>query len=96
MSTLFDLNTVFSRDSQLVSTELDDEMVVMDDEKGAFFGLNSTAKLIYGLLDSPRTLGELIDLLTAQYAVSAEQCQQDITPFLEMMLTSKLLIASHP
>jgi hypothetical protein len=93
---MFNLNTIFSRNTQLVSTDLDDEMVVMDDEKGSFYGLNATAKMIYGLLDSPRTLSEIIELITSQYNVSAEQCEKDILPFLDTMVTSRLLIVSAP
>ena len=93
---MFNLNTIFSRNTQLVSTDLDDEMVVMDDEKGSFYGLDATAKMIYGLLDSPRTLSEIIELITSKYNVSAEQCEKDILPFLDTMVTSRLLIVSAP
>ncbi len=93
---MFNLNTVFSRNTQLISTDLDDEMVVMDDEKGSFYGLNATAKMIYGLLDSPLSLSEIIGLITSQYNVSAEQCEKDIIPFLDTMVTSRLLIVTSP
>jgi hypothetical protein len=88
---IYTLETIFSRTPQLVSTDLDDEMVIMDDEKGSFYGLNATAKMIYGLLETPKTLEEIIGLITAEYDVSPEQCQADIIPFLQQMVTSKLL-----
>ena len=47
--------------------------------------MNETGALLYNKLSAGSTQAELIAALTAEYDVSAEEAQADVTEFLEQM-----------
>ena len=67
-----------SRSSSLLEAEVSGELIALDVDSGTCFGFNPTATRIWALLDQPRTLGELCDLLAAQYEVDRETCAREV------------------
>ena len=67
-----------SRSSSLLEADVSGELIALDVDSGTCFGFNPTATRIWALLDRPRRLSELCDLLTAQYAVDRETCERDV------------------
>jgi hypothetical protein len=83
-----------SRNIEIIDSQIDDETVMMDVEKGAYYGLNNIGSAIWDALEEPKTISNLIDVLTKKYEVSSEECEKDITPFIEQMTKAELLIES--
>ena len=79
------------RVEETISTELDQEKVLMNIEAGVYYGLAGTARIIWDALDVPRTFGALIDLLVAQYDVDPEVCKADTIRFLDKLKQEGLL-----
>jgi hypothetical protein len=57
----------------------------------SIYSFNGTGSLIWQLLDAPRGLAELIDAVEREYAVAQERAQQDVTQFLNDMLSVGLV-----
>jgi len=82
----------FSRNPDIIDSEIDDEIVMMDVERGNYFGLNVVGSSIWQSLEELQTVESLVDIIIEEYDVSREKCKKDITPFIEQMLKSKLLV----
>jgi len=84
-------STLLTRNQSLFATASDDDLVMLDEQAGLYFGLNSIARKIWELLEQPIQYQQLIQSLTAQYDVDSEQCKKDVEPFLAKMLENKLI-----
>ncbi|HSI19024.1 MAG TPA: PqqD family protein [Sphingomonas sp.] len=66
----------------MIAAESDDEMIVLDAERGDFLQLNKTAGRIWALLEEPLTFGVLCARLADQFAVDAADCREDVCAFI--------------
>ena len=83
--------TILIRNKEIVGTQVDDDLVMMDDAKGQYFGLNPIARIIWEHLETPTTYQALVDFLTQAYNVTPEKCSEDIDSFLTTMLANHLI-----
>jgi hypothetical protein len=75
----------------LLSTELDQETVLMSIDAGAYYGLEGSARSIWEMLETPLTFSALLDRLVEEYRVSPETCAADLERFLGEMEREGLL-----
>ena len=80
-----------SRVQNLLSTELDQETVLMSIDAGAYYGLVGPARSIWEILETPLTFSALVDRLVEEYQVSPETCAADLERFLSEMVREGLL-----
>ena len=80
-----------SRVQNLLSTELDQETVLMSIDAGAYYGLEGPARSIWEILETPLTFSALVDRLVEEYQVSPEACAADVEGFLSEMEREGLL-----
>jgi hypothetical protein len=80
-----------ARSPELVSTELDQETVLMSINAGAYYGLEGPARTIWEKLETPLTFTQLVDFLVDEYSVSHETCASDVQKFLAEMEQEGLL-----
>jgi hypothetical protein len=71
-----------SRTQDLLSTELDQETVLMSIDAGAYYGLKGTAQSIWEHLETPLTFSALVDCLVKEYQITPEACAADLAQFL--------------
>ncbi len=76
-------SSVIKRNTSLLTTAMDNELVMMSMDKGEYYGLNSIATTIWLFLEQPLSLTELINRLVEEYEVDRETCMKDVIPFLE-------------
>ncbi len=86
-----DLETVVSHSADLVSCELDGEVVLMSIESGAYFRIDEIGSRIWSLLEEPRRVRELCDQLMLEFEVDREQCERDVLTFLNDMRADRLI-----
>ncbi len=87
---------LLQRNLKVLGSSIDSEVVLFDDEKGTYFGLNPIGSRIWELLDTPKRLGELIVALTERYDVSVSQCEAEVVAFLQHLQGKGLLEVSSP
>lgn len=80
-----------SRVENLLSTELDQETVLMSVDAGAYYGLEGPARTIWEILAVPMTFSTLVARLVQEYRVSPETCAADVEKFLGEMEREGLL-----
>lgn len=79
------------RNQQLFSTEIDNDLVMMDVDQGYYFGLNETAKMIWELLETPTVYQDVVSALVTRYKVEETECVSDIDTFIQDMLKYRLI-----
>lgn len=81
---------VASRDH--VSCEVEDEMVILSLHTGEYYGLNPVALRVWSLLEQPRSVAEVRDVLLAEYAgVTPEECTEQLLGLLADMVELRLV-----
>jgi len=81
-----EMTAKITRHTDMLSAEIGGEAVMMSIEKGAYFGLNPVATRIWDLIEQPKTIAELIQAITDEYDVSAEQAADDVQEFVAEMI----------
>lgn len=86
-----DLNARLIRADGMIEAEAGGETVMMDVELGKYFGLNAVASYIWSLIDQPQTIAELREAVCREFAVSPDQCEQDLIAFVRTMINRGLI-----
>jgi hypothetical protein len=64
-----------------VSTNLDDEAVILNLKDGVYYGLNPMGARIWDLIQESRTVVEIRNMILEEYEVEPERCEQDLLQF---------------
>ncbi|MBR0377619.1 MAG: lasso peptide biosynthesis PqqD family chaperone [Lachnospiraceae bacterium] len=73
----------YTRKPDIIAADMDGEVVMMDIVSGKYYNLGRTGGAIWNLLESPKTLDELVDILTAKYDVDRATCKAQVEAFLK-------------
>lgn len=89
-------HSLIKRNPDIVSSEIDGETVMMDTSFEKYFGMKSVASHIWVLLEEETSLQALCEQLTREYAVSPEQCLDDVEAFILALLEQDMLRIREP
>jgi hypothetical protein len=91
------LDTVVSRRSDLLSSDLSaTELVMMNLDRGFYYGMEETAKAIWERLAKPCSVANLCDDLVARYDIDRASCERDVLAFLDELLKEDLIHVHDP
>lgn len=82
----------YRRADGLLAAGVGDELLMMSVELGKYFNLNPVGTRIWELLESPRTVDDLVEALTGEYDVSADTARSEVERFLSALEERKLLL----
>jgi hypothetical protein len=88
------LATQVCRSSNLLTSEIDGEVVMMSLEQSSYYGLDVIGSRIWQLLAEPLPVSELVAKLLEEYDVDALTCQRDVLALLEQMHAQNLIQAA--
>ena len=77
-----DLNSTVVRLDNVMSTLLDEEIVILNMAKNNYIALNEIGRRIWELLESPIRVEDLNVLLSREFTATPEQIAADVLPFL--------------
>ncbi len=89
------LTSIVHRRQDILSSNIDDETILLSIAKSKYFGIDPIGTTIWTLLDTPLSIGQIITELERQYDVSRRQCQDDVLMFLEHLLAEDLLTVTN-
>ncbi|MEM6739101.1 MAG: PqqD family protein [Pseudomonadota bacterium] len=87
-----DVKAMYQR-KDVLSTQVDDDLIIFDEEQGMYFTTNGIGVVIWDLLEAPMSADALCEALYERYDVGFSQCRDDTRRFLLQMIASKLI---HP
>ena len=85
------VNRKILRNQEVLASNLEDEIVMMNLESGSYYGANGVGRRIWELLERPVTVAELCTLLQKEFDVDDETCQRDVLPFINKTIDEKLV-----
>lgn len=80
-----------TRDPELVWRELDEELVIVRPSDGQIKVLNGVGAFVWQSLDGRRAVGDLAELVSAEYEISAQEAKSDIEDFLGQLTEGGLV-----
>ena len=90
------LTTTIVRATNITTATLDDELVMMNPDSNAYYGLDDIGAEIWNQLAAPVTVQQLCDTLTNKFAVDAIVAQQDVLQFLHQLQQEKIILCVAP
>ena len=89
------LQSRISRSKELVSSEMDGEVVMMSVSTGTYYGLNEVGTHIWTLIEAPMTIDEICKELRGEFNVDAATCEQEVLNFVTQMAGEQLINISE-
>jgi hypothetical protein len=86
-----ELQTRLKRTENILFSEIDQDKVMIDIERGTYFGLNPVAGDIWELLEKTHSAQELIAKLLESYEVAPETCKKETLQVLQRMSNLNLV-----
>ncbi|MBW4890007.1 PqqD family peptide modification chaperone [Mucilaginibacter sp. HMF5004] len=86
------LDTTIQRNTDnLLTSEVGDELVMMDMDGGNYISLNKTGRVIWEQIEQPVKVGDMVNRLTTRFDIDKETCAADTLEYLENMLAQKVI-----
>lgn len=82
---MIDNSSVIVISDNLTVADLDGEAVILDQNEGMYYGLNEVGAYMLKLVEQPRIVQEIIDIMIDEYDVEVERLRSDVFAFLEEM-----------
>ena len=77
---------------QVAARIIDGEAVIVLPESGQVNVLNEVGSRIWELIDGTRSVGEITEIIVAEYDVTAEQAERDVEEFIQELVENKMLV----
>lgn len=86
-------NKKFKLSTEQVSSNMADEVVILNHDKGMYYGLSEVGALVWSALENgPKSFEELCELVMAEYDIDCTTCEEDISALLNDLLREKLVV----
>lgn len=92
MKSTFSQQDIVQRNPDLLSSQIDGEIIMMNMHDGNYYGLNEIASRIWELIEKPIVYSDLIKALLAEFDVTEEACSNDVSTFLAQLAEKKLIV----
>lgn len=91
-----DMNTFIVRDSEMMFTRMDNEIVVLNMSRNNYVGLDAIGGRIWELMQTPIRVHEICQLLGQEYEASAEQIESGVLTFLAELESEGMIRLATP
>jgi hypothetical protein len=85
------MGSVAIASDELVSANLDGEVVILGFELGSYYGLDQVGAFIWDLLQEPRKVSDIRDAIFDEYDVELAQCERDLLALLVELADRQLI-----
>ncbi|HAT1775011.1 PqqD family protein [Legionella pneumophila] len=84
-------NTILERYDLVFFSSVDEDLILLDEEASHYLVVNSVGYKIWNLLESKKTVSQLVSGLMEIYKVDFDTCFNDIKAFIQQMVQHKLI-----
>ena len=74
-----------------VSSDLGGEVAILDLKGGTYYGLDAVGSRIWSLIQEPRKVEEMRDILVSEYEVEQDRCERDLIALLQGLADEALI-----
>jgi len=91
---MIDLDKVYQVSDRVASRKIVDEVILVPlrdsvAETENLYSLNEVGARVYDLVDGKRAVRDIVAAIVEEFDVSSEQAQNDVTQFIEQLLSIK-------
>lgn len=94
MNRVVSLGAMIVASEEQVSSDLGDEVAILDFKAGMYYGLDSVGARVWNLIQQPRIAAEIRDILTSEYDVDPDRCEGDLIALLQKLMDEGLIKVS--
>ena len=76
-----------------VSSDLGGEVAILHLKAGVYYSLEAVGARIWSLIQEPRTVGEIRNILVSEYEVEPDRCESDLIALLQRLADEGLIEA---
>jgi hypothetical protein len=87
----FTVDSTIARSGEVISSEVENELVMMSLENGKYYGIDSIGGDIWKMIESPILISEICNRLMKEYNVDKSTCTNDVFVFLDQLKEQKLI-----
>jgi hypothetical protein len=84
-------NSAVVASTDQVSSNLVDEVVILNRKSGVYYGLNDVGVFLWNLIQEPKTVNEIRDAILEEYEVDFDRCERDLFALLQKLATKGLV-----
>lgn len=81
----------YIQNAEIIQSKIGEEVVMLDMESGFYFGLNSVASVIWGMMEEGIEFYVLVEKLMEQFEVDRAICESDTKELIEQLLEKKII-----
>jgi hypothetical protein len=85
------MSNKYIQNKKVIQSKIGDEVVMLDMDSGFYFGLNSVASIIWGMLEKAISFEEVINELMKEYNVDRQTCENDTRSFWNQLLERNII-----
>ena len=86
--------TKWKRRDDWVGTEVEGQLVMINVDSGRYVSLNASAAEAWRLLEQPLDRNQMVDGMTATFAVDRGTCERSVTDLIDRMRSLDLIDAA--
>lgn len=87
----FDSISRYTRNPDLISTDMDGDTLAMSVERGEYFGIGGVGSRVWALLEQPVFIEDVVRTVCAEFEVDEVTCRADLTVFFDDLLAHRLI-----
>ncbi len=84
-------NSTIVKSSGQVSTDLGKEVIILGVDSEEYYSLEEVGARIWGLIQEPKTVMDILDTLLDDYDVEPKRCERDLLAVLQEMADEGLI-----
>ncbi|MES2354008.1 MAG: PqqD family peptide modification chaperone [Pseudomonadota bacterium] len=73
---------MIARNKDILWTELDGKVALLDVNGGRYYEVNKLGSVIWHLLEEPRSTSDIVDHIISRFRVDQASCETDVSNFL--------------
>ncbi|PON12443.1 PqqD family protein [Candidatus Entotheonella serta] len=86
-----DLQTRVVQVDDVLSSQVDDDLVLMSIENDQYYGMDSVSRRIWELVAEPRVVADVCDQLLSEYRVEPDTCQREVVTYIQQLADEQLV-----
>lgn len=87
------LSGLFVQSEGYLVSEMNGEKVMLSIENGKYYNLGQIGGRVWELIESPASIGDVVDRLVTEYVIEPEDCQRQVRQFLQQLKAEGLIQA---
>lgn len=88
---MLDVSSKICQSKEIDATDLNEEKVMMNLDKGRYFALNPVGSRIWDIIEKEICVSEIVNVLLNEYDIDKESCEKSVINFLRILKDAELI-----